>query len=335
MRIYLPNNLDLSNALRFCKELNTLVSEYTDYLYDYSLLSLVEPFGMLLVGSAMRKFINSHTNSNHQGCNFSGKNYAAHMGFFQSIYLDYGNRPGEANGNTRYIPITEINTNALKKEAIENFEHVGETIEKKSQDLALVLARQDFNLTEYLTYSIRELLRNIVEHSESNSIWIAGQYWPSRDLVEIAILDEGVGIRNSLRNNPHLEIDSDESALILALEPGISGVAFGKRKRPNDVWSNTGYGLYMTSQICQQGGSFVICSGSKTLLMNKFTKKIFDTSFNGTAIRMRLIASRIGNLNTVLQHLVNEGEKKARENKTHSVLSASKASKSLLSKIKP
>ncbi len=332
MKILLPSSLTLNDSLLF----NIIVentSNEREYEFDFRNLGTVEPFGMLIVSAKLRQFRIKHTDSRRMAIGYEKATYAGHMGFFKSFGLDFGNEPGEALGSSTYIPITKLNVCELKEEARLKIEPVGETIEKKAENMARILTREEGDLSEHLTYSIREIMRNIVEHSEADSIWLAGQYWPSKDLVEVSILDEGIGITSSLKGNPHLKITNDEDSLLLAIEPGISGKAFGKRININDVWANTGYGLYMTSSICQNGGNFVICSKERALIFNNEGYKFIPTIFDGTAIRLRIRVSTIGKLSKLLSQLVFEGEKKAKENlNNNAILTASKVSRVLTTK---
>jgi hypothetical protein len=60
------------------------------------------------------------------------------------------------------------------------------------------------------------------------------------------------------------------------------------RKQEDTIWANSGYGLYVTSTICQMGGDFLICSGKEALIVRKNKHLTRETNLNGTAIRMRL-----------------------------------------------
>lgn len=102
--------------------------------------------------------------------NYEHNDYAAHMGFFQSVYQNYGKKPGEANGSSTYVPITHLDVKKLRIESYEKSEVVQETIERKSIELARLISRGKTKLRKILSYSIRELMRNIVEHSDSKSI---------------------------------------------------------------------------------------------------------------------------------------------------------------------
>ncbi|MEK4086297.1 ATP-binding protein [Psychrobacillus sp. FSL K6-1415] len=326
-------DLTAINAIEFCDNEHNYEG-LKEVVYDHQFLGTVEPFGMLLVGSKIREIFHQNPDVSFSDKNYEHNDYAAHMGFFQSIYQDFGNKPGEANGSTTYVPITRLEVKELRLESYEKEEVVQETIERKAIGLSKVISRGNEKLQSILSYSIRELMRNIVEHSESESIWFAGQYWPTKDKVEISILDEGVGIKQALSVNPNLKIKNDIDAILLSIEPGISGKAFkykGKMRLQKDtIWQNSGYGLYVTSRICQLGGDFLICSGSKAIIIKDKRHQIKETHFNGTAIRMRLKVSNINAINEdIIKEIVSEGEKSAKENSERSIISASKVSRIL------
>lgn len=104
-----------------------------------------------------------------------------------------------------------------------SFVEMGDSIEKESAKLARVLSRNNQQAQALLTYLIREILRNIPEHADCETAWICGQYW-SDNTAEIAIVDEGIGIKNSLqKNSTHRQyIETDEDALQFAVRAGIS-----------------------------------------------------------------------------------------------------------------
>lgn len=77
---------------------------------------------------------------------------------------------------------------------------------------------------DVIQYSIREILRNSAEHNEGESVSILAQYWPTKDLAEIVIIDDGIGVPHSLYGNGYVECANSREALKFALLPGISGV---------------------------------------------------------------------------------------------------------------
>jgi hypothetical protein len=156
-------------------------------------------------------------------------------------------------------------------------------------------------------------LRNSVEHSKSRTVRYCGQYWPSKGRVQIAILDSGVRIKETLSQNPHLKIEDDAGALKLATMPGISGKMYeGVEIRPYDVWQNSGYGLYMIYRMCRHAGSLFITSNNATLevIANKHNAQN-QPSLPGTSIRILFDVSKLEELQSQLKSYAKEGKAQA------------------------
>jgi hypothetical protein len=324
MIIEIPDRLTFSSSIEFCNYLDSL-EESGDYSFDYKNMSLVEPFGMLLVGAKMRQFMRERGDSKYSDRNFKQHTYAANFGFFKSVMQDYGKAPGELPGNKNYIPITKISAKGLYEKSRESREHVVDIVEREAKRLASVLARGNKLLEEILTYSIREIIRNVIEHSGSDEIWFCGQYWPTKNRVEIAIIDEGMGIYRSLSANPRVQLKSGQDALLLAIEPGVTGKRLTRYDR-EDPYANSGFGLFVTSRISIEGGDYSLCSGTKALGISSRKPTLYDTSYQGTAIRMRLNTTRLGELDGIIPRLIKEGEALAKKNTSASSVTASKIS---------
>ncbi|WP_338912782.1 ATP-binding protein [Clostridium perfringens] len=296
MKVLMPKEFNLESSLEFCKLLDKLEHDEI-YEYNYENMSTVEPFGMLIIGSKIRRFLEERKESIHSDSNFRHNGYAAHMGYFKSTYQDFGKKPGEATGNKDYIPITCENIGEIYKKIYseENIKTCGDIYDYMentiAEKLAGVISREDKQIKESLKFCIYELIRNVFEHSGSKTIWYSGQYWPSKDLVEISILDEGKGILETLRRNKKIEINNNEEALRLAIEPGITKAIINKKK--SSTTDNQGFGLYMIKNICDELGDFAICSGDTCLLSDKNGIKFVKTSFQGTVVRLRLKVSEI------------------------------------------
>lgn len=318
--------------LKFKNVLNKAIdiNKTEECVFDYASTYTYEPFPMLFMISAMREKILNNKGKMYEikyPTNSPNVSYAGHMGFFKSLSPKaFGKHPGEAYGGRNYIPVTLIDGN---KDFKEN-DSIGNQIEKKSYELSKVLT-QDNNLCMVYAYLIREMLRNGIEHSRDNKVWICAQYWPSYDLAEIGILDNGIGIKNSLKNNKHYKnlISNDEEALKLSVLPGITE-QYGKKTNPYNVWNNSGYGLYVASELCVKlGGSFMIVSGDKALYMRKDKSEIIDTIHNGTAIRITLKPNNLPKYKEIINDIVTEGENEAKKIKK-TIKKASKSSSGLL-----
>jgi hypothetical protein len=141
-------------------------------------------------------------------------------------------------------------------------------------------------LFDTLSYAIREILRNVVEHSEADSFEFAAQCWPAAGKAEIAVLDSGIGIQAGLSANGKFNPPDDAAALSLATQPGISGVMISKRS--DDVWANSGYGLYMAHGLADGNDGFLLSSGSAVLVGGNEKTQLHEGSLNGTCVVLRL-----------------------------------------------
>ena len=309
IKLIAPSQVDMPSALDFVAQIGRL-PDSPQYEIDFSRVRLVEPFPMLLIASELRKLNQRKPEPEIECTGFKHMTYAAHMGFFQCFGLAYGNEPGQARGSLDYLPITIFETKEVEREALIKGVEVGSYIEATSQRLSGVLSGgEEGPLFDTLTYSIREIMRNAVEHSDADRFGICAQHWPSKKRVEVAILDRGQGLRETLSKNPHIDASDDKKAINFALMPAISGKAFkGSKLQRRGNWTNSGFGLYMTNRICRNGGNFFIASGASAMLLTKSTgKRYFDCALDGTAVRMVIDTGNLSGLRESLDQYREEG----------------------------
>ena len=331
-------NLSFETALSFCLELDSYEPSSINEIFefDFGRVKNCEPFPMLMVSNAIRHKREKYKNHQFTAMNCNN-DYAKYMKFYNACGLNIGESVEASRGNSNYSCITKMSIDDLYSESQENLDYIQETLEKKAKSMALVLSRDNREFQKWMTFVIRELLRNIPEHSKSKTIWYCAQYWPSFDLVELAILDEGIGISSSLKDSYEFRslYKNDYEALLLALEPGVSGTFSSLRKSiGTGDWENSGYGLYMVSQMCAElGASFIIASGNSAIRMAKDNGNIantkYDTSIEGTAIQIRIRPSKNCDYDKIRSEIVRRGEKIARD-KNYTIHSASKSSKGFI-----
>lgn len=299
------NRLNETNALQLVADLGQIdIVANHEVTIDFRNTQHFEPFGMLLVGSAIRRLMGL-LKAVGGNLNFSlptdvANGIAAHMGFWHSIGVDIGRAPSAPAFNDRYLSITELNVGTLYKDAGGRDPLASGVIEAEATKLAKIICVPFSQvLFEALTYSLRELIRNVVEHAMTPGIWIAGMSWPKRDYVQIAILDEGRGIRNSLADHSEFRFDTDELAIRESLRPGVTRNKGRKRSQaelekwaderhtlPLSFFDNSGYGLYMVSTFCREAGQFLIASGSSYLATIASAEVTGGTFHRGTALRI-------------------------------------------------
>lgn len=331
-------DLSFEAALSFCAEVDSYepISVNEVFEFDFSRVKNCDPFPMLMVSNAIRHKREKYEKHQFIASNFNNE-YAKYMKFYNACGLDLGDSVENSRGNSNYSCITKLSIADLYLESHENLDDIQETLEKKAKSMALVLSRDNKEFQKWITFVIRELLRNIPEHSKSKTIWYCAQYWPSYDLVELAILDEGIGISNSLKDSYEFRsmYNNDYEALQLALEPGVSGTFSSSRKSiGTGDWENSGYGLYMVSQMCAElAASFIIASGNSAIRIKKnngsITSTRYDTFIGGTAVQIRIRPSKNCNYDQIRGEIVKRGEKIAK-NKEYTIHSASKSSRGFI-----
>ena len=312
--LQIPSTVDLEPALEFVKQLNAQPSGAKFLALDFSRLQMVRPFGMLVIAHALQTFRDRSPETDIMPIDLpqnDAERYAGHMGFFKACAIDLGKNPGQASGSVTYLPITHKDKPGWM---------VPGEIKDLGRDLAQKLTQKDrFDpLVTTLAYAFTEVIRNVAEHSKAQSFWYCAQYWPSRDEAEIALIDSGIGLFKSLSDNPVLSphLTNEREALKYALMPGISGKMYpGKRSNPNDDSENTGFGLYMTYRICNEGGNFFIGSGGAGLYREKGAEsRYLDYGLTGVALRLRMKINTLEHYADQYHHLfLQDGERIAKE----------------------
>ena len=300
---FLPAIKDTLNAHQCAETVNI----------DFSRVQYSKPMSMLVAGSYIRQFVRKRKSEqlNTTGSGVSDANdahrYLKHLGFFDFVKLgDLGNRMGEASGSRTYQPIREIKREELEHSITETGETLYDAIMEKSAGIANVLANGGSNLQmrNAFGYTIREIIRNTFEHSEADSCFICAQKWWDGK-AEIAIIDEGIGITTTLQRSYSI---SENEALTEAIKPGITRTH--NMTEEENVYGNSGYGLYALSQLGSSFGWFRLGSGKQSLVHQKQEIKLIDLPYEGTYVGLHL--DKIpSNFAGTLQDIISEGEEEA------------------------
>ena len=318
--LYAKSTLDLIGKLNI-KELCDIEE---DVYFDFKQTKMFNPMPMLVIGDFIgrvgfqRKAIGRQTAI----ANVHDKTYAGTMGFFKYINEAFpiGKAPGEAPGNENYVPITELSLPELRNKYNTENSFVGEDgeiMEQEASKLSITLDRGNRELHKILTYSIREILRNVPEHSETESMWVCSQYWKTNGQASIGILDKGIGIYNSItKNKVHSQhITDNVSALKWALKAGISqSLAPDSKQKSKNPWSNSGFGLYMVSEICKNlDGVFILASEGDYIIVNSHGLFEGKTNIKGTAISITIDEDKVLNAQALITEMSKQGESQAAE----------------------
>lgn len=103
-----------------------------------------------------------------------------------------------------------------------------------------------------LQYAAGELLSNAKYHSGGRA-FVSAQFFPARNLVRIAVADDGMGIRQSfLATSREGEADTADNAIRLALQPQVSSALLRPNPNPYAGRNHRGVGLSITRILAEK-----------------------------------------------------------------------------------
>lgn len=292
---------------------------------DFRSIGFVEPFSSLVLAHGLKQFINIRQHKklpteiigvDHH---FGVVSYLKHIGFFKFCGIQAGKDVGEAPGSSNYLPFTKVRSSQIMWKG----RVMQKVIDEKSDQLAGVIfpGSQNAGPAMMLGYSIREIIRNSFEHGLVSECTVSAQRWANGE-AEIAIGDEGIGVYRSLSKTGRYP--TPEKAIGACLLPGVSSQSV----IGDTEWSNSGFGLYVCSELGKRFGAFEIISSYRRVAFNGQKTETKPTDIAGTLVRLRVSTADADYFPNILAQIVEEGERIA-ETLPGSVKSASKMSKTV------
>jgi len=207
-------------------------------------------------------------------------------------------------GKRTYIPLILKNLQENVSESL----FIEDDIDKISKYMAniLTMSSGNENVKNYFSYSLNELIRNIIEHSDSRSLMCMAQEWAGQGgrCIEVGIMDLGQGIHKSLEEKMNLIDDKSISPLQLALLPGASSKVTTYVKDDAD---NSGFGLYMISEIVRKNGEFFVFSGNQGYTVFNDNDEFLECHTLGTLIGIKLYIDNLSDYELELEALRKQG----------------------------
>lgn len=228
--------------------------------------------------------------------------------------------------------VLRFNVKELVELSYKNFEYVGETIEKFAAEL---ISKYKFDISKrnFYAYIMRELMRNVVEHSKAEEFYLI-IYGDQKSEIGFKVIDHGIGIMKSLNSNPLYNVYDHKTALAFCIRPGITKT-YKKDPTIEEMWQNSGFGLYMVSSIGERLGWFSIKSGDYELGVKNKIKSYTKSKIRGCEVTIVLETKVKINTNNLLREISQSGNDFANNSPMFSkyaeIKTASKAS-TLISK---
>jgi len=155
---------------------------------------------------------------------------------------------------------------------------------------------------EAIAYSVSELIKNIQQHSCGNG-FIGAQYYPKTDKTQIAIIDTGIGIRESFErsSSPHAaSIGNDLDALNKALEAEVSSKTY-KGDPLSASAENAGVGLTLLTDVAiQANGAYQLASGHA--LLHDQGSSFLGNAYKGTFICLSFTRTELDQFQNLLEN---------------------------------
>lgn len=186
------------------------------------------------------------------------KHYFERMGLFKFLGIASNIKVVEHESAGRFVPLTQIkNSNELSDFITE----------------MIPLLHLESKQADPIKYIISELVRNVLEHSQSEiGAVLCAQFYSKSNTIRIGIVDLGVGIKRTINFSHEAETDLD--AMRLALTPGVTGAT----SREGGTDFNAGAGLFFIKSIAKVSRNlFAIYSGNaiyKLLKTSPVDKKV-------------------------------------------------------------
>jgi len=279
----------------------------------------LHPFGTLILAEGIKDFVSYRkrkgVRTKLQPCERIREDTTTALSYLRYFnFFEYTNSPCGVGDHTSrfdrgYIPIEQINIEDLiaKNKSVPFQENIETLCKSYAESL---LANRNIMLENLIGYCYREVIRNTFEHAETDHCTIMAQNWWSNDSFEIALVDKGIGILGSIQKQHNVRIA--EEAIELALMPGASGKAMNI---DDNEWGNTGFGLYILSELGSSFGTFSLFSSGVMVQIKNNTKSWTDIHIAGTGVKLQIDLTKIDvdYFPNIRESIVLKGEKIAKD----------------------
>ncbi len=270
---------------------------------DASGLKFVDPFGLTLLGASFQELITWGQRVVVHGLSADVGGYLLRMDLFAGVELR-DCAPVMTRRRNRQDALVELTCILGRDTASDAAGRLTNALvgavpgvdRDEAPDQMTGLTEVD-RLGMPIQYVLSELLENALTHArrvgyQGARVWVAGQYYPTNDLVRLAVTDNGCGFLATLRNHPDLRGETHRDAILTAMKPRVScNRDLGLR---GDT-TNEGVGLTTVLRIAQSaGGKALIVSGDAYHDPTSATGLLTNQAFwQGVAIGLELRRDRL------------------------------------------
>lgn len=280
--------------------------ELVEIHIDFSNVRFAHPIGTLILSQFLKycAFNKNSTIIAYAPTKMDVRSYLETVGFLEFIKTsDLSWR--KVNTSKTYIPLSVIDFYEIKQRKREYYTEFREhkPLQEFIQEIANNYSEWIFDRVEStISYCIREIVRNSLEHSGAKYCSIFGQIFRTADRIEFCIADSGKGIFNSLAEK--YDLSSTDEALRYSIKPGISAESVQNAGE----YSNSGFGLYVLSEIAKLYGYMIIGSSDKALVIKENEIKVEDHYYPGTFVGFCVTYRDLLRNYSKIDEIIREGE---------------------------
>jgi anti-sigma regulatory factor (Ser/Thr protein kinase) len=251
MRIYIPNSAFLGNIDPFLRAFD---NSNVDELIISANKKWISVHPVVLSIIAAKALTLQKTNIHCEKLEAKSKHYLERMGLFNFLGVKSEIEITKHEPAGRFIPLTQINNS--------------DELTAFIREMIPLLHLQPKHV-EPIRYIVSELVRNVLEHSQSKyGAILSAQYYKKSNTIRVGIADTGVGIKKTI-NMAH-DAQTHLDAIRLALTPGITGAT----RKEGGTEFNAGAGLFFIRSIAKVNGDFfMIYSGDAMYKLLKSNSK--------------------------------------------------------------
>jgi|SRR5699024_648035 len=290
-------NMKYDNMIKMNNTVHQLIQndqELSSFTFTFDNLKWIDPSGAVILMETITNLKKHNILIEFEPLDTSSSaiSYGLNMGIFQELGLS--EYTSKEEGNTYLAPkkVTRDEVSDFLSAVNENIEYYFECISDKISKKVLRYNEllYDKRLSKLFTYVIRELIRNIFDHSEADYYYYGSQFIPSTSEVELVIADSGVGLKNTIPFNDEekwFDKDTAENAIEKAFIPGITAESNHGYASAN--YLNSGFGLAMVKQLVLSAkGTLSLATSDKTITFFNNSKRSDNCNIQGTIIRIRV-----------------------------------------------
>jgi hypothetical protein len=308
---------------KYLDEKSYYANEADNLKFHFSSLNFIEPAGAIIFLSTIDRLKEdgvSYELEPIKDIKRDAISYGETMGIFQKLGLSDAHSSSQG---TNYIAPTKV----VLSELFDSLHGQNKSIETYYDDISAkivskVLRGLAFHANEAVRdlfeFVVREMIRNIFDHSQTNHFYYGSQLYPAVNSVEVVIADVGLGLLKTVPfdiEDTWFDEPTHEDAIRKAMIPGLS--AFSNHAYAPEDYKNSGYGLALVRRIIEKtDGVFSIASGKKAITYSLSGESVEECDIKGTLIRMRINLSGLNlvNFDEVLEHARKEASSRGYSN---------------------